>query len=160
MSLQVHVWSVVTGASETVLQSHSSLVAATAFVQPKIVSKAFTPPLVTDAYNKVASLSSPLQTYVDTTVASLSPILASGFTTVKATGVEEKIPTVVYTKMKENCAPVVEGMKAEEIVEKKAEGMVKEAEEMVENVVNVEPKRGEQEARTSTNFEQGARSKN
>ncbi len=33
MSLQVHIWSVVTGASETVL------VAANAFVQPKIVSK-------------------------------------------------------------------------------------------------------------------------
>jgi hypothetical protein len=70
-------------------------------VQPKIVSKAFTPPLVTDAYNKVASLSSPLQTYVNTTVASLSPILASGYTTVKAAGVEEKIPTVVHTKLKE-----------------------------------------------------------
>ena len=97
MAPQVHAWSVVTGASETVLRYHCSLVAATAFVQPKIVSKAFTPPLVTDAYNKVASLSSPLQTYVDTTVASLSPILASGYTTVKAAGVEEKIPTVVYT---------------------------------------------------------------
>ena len=34
-------------------------------------------------------------------MASLSPILASGYTTVKAAGVEEKIPTVVYTKLKE-----------------------------------------------------------
>jgi len=74
---------------------------ATAFMQPKIVSKAFMLPLVTDAYNKVAELSSPLQTYVDTTVASLSPILDSGYTTVKAAGVEERIPTVVYTKLME-----------------------------------------------------------
>jgi hypothetical protein len=66
-------------------------------VQPKIASKAFTPPLVTDAYNKVASLSSPLQSYVDTTVASHSPIFDSGYITVKAAG-EERIPTVVYTK--------------------------------------------------------------
>ena len=42
----------------------------------------------------------------------------------------------------ENCAPVVEGMKAEEIVGKKAEGMVKEALEMVEKVENVEAKKG------------------
>jgi hypothetical protein len=40
----------------------------------------------------------------------------------------------------ENCGPVVEGMKAEEIIEKKAEEMVKEPEEMVEKVENVEAK--------------------
>jgi hypothetical protein len=72
-----------------------------AFVQPKIVSKAFTLPLVTDAYNKVAELSRPLQTYVDTTVASISPILDSGYTTIKSAGVEEKIPTAVYAKLTE-----------------------------------------------------------
>jgi hypothetical protein len=70
-----------------------------AFVQPKIVAKAFTLPLVNDAYNKVASISSPLQTYVDTTVASISPILDSGCTTIKAAGVEERIPAAVYTKL-------------------------------------------------------------
>ena len=34
-------------------------------------------------------------------MSSLSPTLASGYTKVKAAGVEEKIPTVVYTKLKE-----------------------------------------------------------
>ena len=50
----------------------------------------------------------------------------------------------------ENCAPVVEGMKAEEIVEKKTEEIVeKKAEEITEKKAEEMVKK----ARTSTNFE-------
>jgi len=78
--------------SETTPESTCSGVPAVS--QPEIVKRAFTLPVVSDTYDTLYRLSSPLQPYMEKTVESLSPIVDSGYCTLK-TRMEENLPESV-----------------------------------------------------------------
>jgi len=65
------------------------------FVKPKVVEKVFTLPLVTDTYDSLTKLSTPLYSYVEKAGAIASPIVDCAFT-VKA-GIENKMPEMLQT---------------------------------------------------------------
>jgi len=71
------------------------------FIQPKVVAKAFTLPLVTDTYAYLAATSAPLQPYMDTAVAAVSPVVETSIATLKDTLAQhaEKVPEVVKVKV-------------------------------------------------------------
>merc|ERR1711936_1558185 len=62
------------------------------FVKPKVVEKVFNLPLVTDAYDSLANLSTPMQPYVDKAGSLASPV-ATTFTA----GMESMTPDVLQT---------------------------------------------------------------
>ena len=64
-------------------------------VKPKVVEKVFTLPLVTDTYDSLTKLSTPLYSYVEKAGAIASPIVDCAFT-VKA-GIENKMPEMLQT---------------------------------------------------------------
>ena len=61
-------------------------------VKPKVVEKVFNLPLVTDAYDLLANLSTPMQPYVDKAGSLASPV-ATTFTA----GMESMTPEVLQT---------------------------------------------------------------
>ena len=65
------------------------------FVKPKVVEKVFTLPLVTDTYDSLTKLSTPLYSYVEKAGAIASPVVDCAFT-VKA-GIENKMPEMLQT---------------------------------------------------------------
>ena len=62
------------------------------FVKPNVVEKVFNLPLVTDAYDSLANLSTPMQPYVDKAGSLASPV-ATTFTA----GMESMTPEVLQT---------------------------------------------------------------
>jgi len=63
-------------------------------LQPEIMKRAFTLPVVSDTYTTLARLSSPLHPYLERTVTTLD----SGYTSIKSS-VEEKMPEAVSTRL-------------------------------------------------------------
>merc|ERR1719351_83092 len=65
------------------------------FVKPKVVEKVFDLPVVSDAYDSLVKLSSPLSPYVEKIGTMASPVVDQALD-IKA-GIEGKIPVVVQT---------------------------------------------------------------
>ena len=65
------------------------------FVKPKVVEKVFTLPLVTDTYDSLTKLSTPLYSYMEKAGSIASPVVDCAFT-VKA-GIENKMPEMLQT---------------------------------------------------------------
>ena len=57
----------------------------------KVVDKAFELPVVTSAYNEIATLTSPITPYVESTVTFITPLVEGGFNTIKG-NVIHRIP--------------------------------------------------------------------
>merc|ERR1712010_1948 len=67
----------------------------TVFVTPKVVEKVFDLPLVTDTYDALAKLSTPLQPYVEKAGSIASPVVDCAFTI--KDDIEDKMPEVVQS---------------------------------------------------------------
>ena len=65
------------------------------FVTPKVVEKVFELPLVTDTYDALAKLSTPLQPYVEKAGSIASPVVDCAFTV--KDDIEAKMPEVVQS---------------------------------------------------------------
>ena len=65
------------------------------FVKPKVVEKVFDLPLVTDTYDALAKLSTPLQPYVEKAGSIASPVVDCAFTI--KDDIEGKMPEVVQS---------------------------------------------------------------
>ena len=65
------------------------------FVKPKVVEKVFTLPLVTDTYDSLTKLSTPLYSYVEKAGAIASPVVDCAFTI--KDDIEGKMPEVVQS---------------------------------------------------------------
>ena len=62
------------------------------FVKPKVVEKVFNLPLVTDAYDSLANLSTPMQPYMEKAGSLASPVAVN-----LMAGIESMAPEVVQT---------------------------------------------------------------
>merc|ERR550519_1954162 len=63
-------------------------------LQPRIVERALSLPLVSDTYQYMSSLAAPLQPYMETTLASLD----SSYSTLRA-GAEHRLPVTLTTSL-------------------------------------------------------------